>query len=651
MPPFRKCVRFVCASVLSVPSLFAVSALAQVSATTEQPLDPASPMAELPDIGVAWPEMKESVESQSGQAAQNVAASEAGERRYTITLEGLDRMRAAPVKDRFDQLSTLRQGEGKPANIAQIDRRIREDRTLLESILRTSGYYDAEVEATVDNSTQGPLLVRFAIVPGPLYRFQSVSVDGLESTGVKANDYAATFGVTPDDAVDADDVVGGKTALETSLRQTGYPFAKVSEPEVVIDHETRSGTLAMRVDSGGERNFGAVRITSANPPFNAKHVSRIARFRLGDRYDQTKIEDLRRALVATGVVGAVAITPVPGGAPGIADIEVGLEPAPLRTIAGEAGYGTGEGFRVEASWTHRNLFRPEGALTLRGVAGTREQLAGVTLQQSNFRRRDHVLTARLLASHVNQSAYEARTLQLGLGLERQSNIIWQKRWTWSIGGELLASDENDIAAGVLQRRQRFVIASLPLALGYDGSDNLLDPTKGFRLSARISPELSIRQGSLAYLRAQIDGSAYVPVSPHVVVAGRARFGSVVGAQAALLAPSRRFYAGGGGSVRGFGYQAIGPRDAFNDPMGGRSIAEFSLEARIRFGDFGVVPFVDAGNIYNDRLPKLSGFRYGAGVGVRYHSSFGPIRIDVGTPINPQKGDTPVTVFVSLGQAF
>ena len=106
-----------------------------------------------------------------------------------------------------------------------------------------------------------------------------------------------------------------------------------------------------------------------------------------------------------------------------------------------------------------------------------------------------------------------------------------------------------------------------------------------------------------------------------------------------------------GFVRGYGYQRLGPRDADNDPIGGRSLAEFSLEARVRFGVFGVVPFVDAGNIYTESLPRLDKMRFGAGLGGRYYSSFGPIRIDIGTPINRRTGEARVTVFVSLGQAF
>ena len=126
-----------------------------------------------------------------------------------------------------------------------------------------------------------------------------------------------------------------------------------------------------------------------------------------------------------------------------------------------------------------------------------------------------------------------------------------------------------------------------------------------------------------------------------MLAGRIRLGTIVGAPRDAIAPSRRFYAGGGASVRGYGYQAIGPRDPNNDPIGGRSLAEFSIEARVKaFGNFGVVPFLDGGNIYTSRAAEIHRTCATApGLGVRYYSNFGPIRVDVGTPLNPQPGDS------------
>lgn len=606
----------------------------------------------MPGVGVDWPDMGRPLDEEEvlpDTQAQARPAEE--EQRYRVVLEGLDGLGGTPVAERFNALSALKQGQNDAANVAQLDRRIRQDADLLDSILRASGYYDAQVDSAVDAQDNGTLLVKIIVTPGPLYRFADVEIEGLEKTGIKAPAFGAVLGLDDEDAVDADDVLGGKAALETSLAQTGFPFAKVSEPDIVVDHETRTATLKLDIEPGGERRFGSIRVSGSKPPFGAKHVGTIARFDAGDPFDQQWVDDLRRALIATGVVGNVSVTPEPASDPALADIHVAMEPAPLRTVAGEIGYGTGEGVRAEASWTHRNLIGPEGAFTVRGVLGTREQELGLALRKSNFRARDIVLTSRLGAANSLLPAYEARTVEFAAGLERQSNIIWHKRWTWAGGFELIASDERDMIDTPAAIRSTFLIGSLPLQLGYDRSNDLLDPVRGYRLALRAAPEISLRNGTQTYVRLQLDASAYVPASERVTVAGRIRLGAIQGASTLTLAPSRRFYAGGGSSVRGFGYQKIGPRDAANNPAGGRSLAEFSLEARVRWREFGIVPFVDGGNIASSGLPRLKDFRYGAGIGLRYHSNFGPIRVDVGTPINRQPGDSRVTVFVSLGQAF
>jgi translocation and assembly module TamA len=132
-------------------------------------------------------------------------------------------------------------------------------------------------------------------------------------------------------------------------------------------------------------------------------------------------------------------------------------------------------------------------------------------------------------------------------------------------------------------------------------------------------------------------------------------GTILGASVFDIAPSRRFYSGGGGSVRGYGYQQLGPRDASGDPIGGRGLAEFGIESRIRLkqfgGNFGVVPFFDGGSLTRKVMPNFTNWRFAAGIGVRYYSTFGPIRVDLGVPLNRRKGDGPVAVTVSLGQAF
>jgi translocation and assembly module TamA len=494
------------------------SALMLTSAAHAQtvPLDPESPMAPLPDLGVEWPDLNKADPISPTVEAAPAQVEVADDQRYDLVVTGIDTL-AETVSTRFNELSVLREGAGKPANVAQIDRRARDDAELLNTILRAEGYYDANIETDV-TPKDGRLVVTLEVEPGPLYKFGTVDVAGVPKPDVKA-----AFDVKNDDPVNADSVQGGELALKEKLAREGFPFAKVAEPEIVIDHDTREATLVLKVDSGGERRIGAIKIVGDRAPFDAKHVGVIARFRPGALYDQAMIDDLRRALIATGLISTVKLEPVEGSAPGTVDIATTIEPAPPRTVAGEIGYGTGEGFRVEASWQHRNLIRPEGAVTFRGIAGTREQSLGALLRMGNFRRRDQVLNASMIASREKRAAYDASTFEIAASLERQTNIIWQKPWVYSLGFELLASDEKDFVptVGIADRRTYF-IGALPATLGYDGSDDLLDPTRGFRLSGRLSPEISLSGKTFGYVRAQVDASGYVPVGEKVVIAGRAR---------------------------------------------------------------------------------------------------------------------------------
>lgn len=616
--------------------------------------DPAAPLDPMPDIGVDWPQLQQEAPETIATAPDAGIAEARSERAYAVVITGLDPLTETEIRAQFDQLSTLQATRKDPANAAQIDRRAREDADLLAELLRGHGHYDATVYTRVESTpaAAGRVTVTLEAEPGPLYRFAEVRLPGVEGAGADSEALRQAFGVRPNDPVDAGKVQGGEAALRAELGRLGFAFADVGELDVAVDHETRTATLVLPVAPNGERRFGRI-VVEGRPLFSAAHLQTIARFKPGQRFEAGRVDDLRRALIATGLVSTVSVRPVAAKDPKYVDIAVALEPAPMRTIAGQAGYGTGEGIRIEVSWQHRNLVQPEGAVTFRGVAGTQEQLLGGTLRMNNFRRRDQVLTGQAVVSHEDRPGYDARTFNLAAGIERQTNIIWQKRWTWSVGGELIATDERDVdLASGTTRRRTFFIGALPATLSYDGSNDLLDPTRGFRLSGRFSPELSLQGGAFGYSRVQLDGSFYQPVTPRVVVAGRTRIGTIVGAGRDQIAPSRRFYAGGGGSVRGYGYQRVGPRDpVFNDPIGGRSLAEFAIEARVRFGNWGIVPFLDAGNISTSPLPGLDDLQVGAGIGVRYHTRFGPIRVDVGTPLNPRPGDGRVAVYVSLGQAF
>lgn len=644
-------------------------------------LPPITPLTPDPDIGEAAEQAKAAgqaiatdADPGSGRGIGQIPGASLLQITPQLVLGFPPEIEALPEREavavRFGALAALRKFGNEEDNLAQLTRRARQDTELLQQVLRVYGYYDAEVfqsttgyAAPAEGSGPGPAIdlkkvgVRFDVRPGPRYTFSRISLGDIGAAR-DAPALTRAFALSPGDPVNGDRIVAERDHLITALGEGGHAFAEVGEPDLAIDHATATGDLTLPVISGGQYVMG--QIHSSLPDYlSSRHLARIARFRPGDPYRRSRVDDLRQAILATGLVSAVTVTPreVTAAAdpqPGVADIDITLAKAPQRTIAGLIGYSSGEGVRVEASWENRNFFPPEGLVRFRGVVGTREQLAGATYRRNNFFGRDQVLTADLYAQTRRTDAYQARTVSFSTTFEKQTTLIFQKAWVWSAGFELLATSELPAAAG--STRTTYFIGVLPLRMAYDGSNDLLDPKRGVRVSVRVSPEVSVQNGTKStYVRAQLDASAYQPITSSVVLAERVRLGTIPGTAVGSIAPSRRFYAGGGASVRGFAYQAVGPRDALGNPSGGRSLSEFSLEARVKTGLMGgavsVVPFVDAGTVGTTASPTVNGLKVGAGIGLRYQTSFGPIRIDLGTPLNPAKGDSRIGVYVSLGQAF
>ena len=596
--------------------------------TAQTTLAADAPMGEMPQITVEWPEAIElaPLEPIEGEAEQ-IEYADFSEEIPPLPLGSEERLSEELVLvfptdttlfperdeflDRFKSLSTVEQLDDND-NMARLAAQASDDEELLIRLLRIYGYYDAQVIRSVgdvDAATQVRLdrpAVRFDVIPSQRYRIGNVDLGDLAQTGDDYTVLRASYDVYPGDYISQDAIEKERFDLDVALGDSGYPFAAIADPELLIDHARDEGDVTMLVTPGGKYRFRAV--TSNLPDYlPADHLTRIARWDAGDVYRRTDEQDLRRAILATGIVGSVTLTPVEiqppqGDTPGVVDIAAELTTAPLRTLAGNIGYGTAEGIRVEASWEHRNLFPPEGSLKLRGILGTQEQLAGVTFRKNNFKGRDRILTLDAFASTIDYDAYDARTISTIATFEQVSTLLYQKPLSWSAGLELVATQETerDAAGDPILPRETYFVAALPLYAQIDTSDDLLDPTKGWRLSGRVSPEISDNSGIQSfYIRNQVDASYYRSVSDNVVLAGRARVASIPGAELAEIAPSRRLYSGGGGSVRGYGYREIGPLNSSGDPLGGRSLAEFSLEARVQTGLFdgalGVVPFVDVGH--------------------------------------------------------
>lgn len=575
--------------------------------------------------------------------------------RYAVVFNGFS---ALGLEDRLKELSTLWANRNTAADsLAQIRRRIAEDTAMAGQLLESEGYFSAQVSAATarpEASAAGgppPLVVTLTVDPGPRYRFGSIQLDSPAAFRPLLEEIAA---LRPGDPAAVGALLAAEARLAEELPRRGYPFAQIGERRVVVDHDTRTLSYRLPVSPGPKATFGPIEI-GGTPVLDPEHVRSLARFKPGEPYDQRKLDDFREAVLATGLFSQAVIEPVlPVGTLADAEevtapIRVRLEPARNRTIGFGLGYGTESGVRGEVSWQHRNLFGREERLTLLGRLGTQEQLARADIQRFNFLRRDLSLVGHVAAAHESPDAYDSRRVEAGIGLERETGPTWQKRWVYSAHLEAeLARIEDALG------ERTYVLLSAPVSVQFDGTDNLFDPTRGLRVAGYVSPELSEQAGVFSYIRADASASYYLPLDKNAdfVVAARGHVGSIWGAERDRIAATRRFFAGGGGSVRGFGYQEVGPKDATGQPLGGRSLIESSLELRWRFSpSFGVVGFLDGGTVHAEARPSFDDYRWGTGLGFRYYTSFAPIRVDFATPLDRQPGESRFLLYVSIGQSF
>ncbi|WP_350224254.1 BamA/TamA family outer membrane protein [Novosphingobium sp. fls2-241-R2A-195] len=579
---------------------------------------------------------------------------------YRIDIKGLDladKETGADLESQFNSASALKKGDGKAANSAMVAARLTEDSQLMQTVLASEGWYSPQVRTRMDPSSDQAdpsLIAVIQVNPGKRYVFSDIQVkaDPTVPSGLIADNFPLKVG----EPIVAERVQGAEARVAVALPENGYPFAEVGQRDILLDQDAGDGVYTLPVMVGPRGRFGGF-TTDGDMAFDADHIQVLARFKRGELYDSRKVDDLRKALVATSLFSTVAVEPQKtgeqvGDGTEYVTLHVKQDAGPPRTIAGSLGYAAGEGITAQATWTHRNMFPPEGALIAHAIAGTRQQGAGVTFRRSNAGKRDRTFELVAEAFHNDYDAYSAYTGRIAARIARDSTPIWQKRYTYAFGVEMLGTAETDYdAASGGRKRRTYYVAGLNGQVGFDTSDDLLNPTKGYRLTTLVQPEATVRGGFDPYVRARLDASTYYPFSDSFVLAGRMRLGTIQGAGLFDIAPSRRLYAGGGGSVRGFAYQALGEQAPDGNPVGGRSLNEASVEARYRFGNYGVVAFVDAGQAYRETMPQFNDLRYGVGIGGRFYTNFGPMRLDVATPINRRPGESRFNLYVSIGQAF
>ena len=551
------------------------------------------------------------------------------------------------------QLSVLvQQRSSQPRSYGALRSRIEEDIAGFRRVLRSRGYYDAEITQRIDTA-QTPILVQLRIFTGPQYEIESVDIafSGEPPSPEVVAALRERLALNAGDAARAGDIVAAEAGLMTLLPQQGHPLAVKGERRVVVAHARRAVQVTYSIDAGPKVLFGPVRY-AGEQEVERSYLERLRPWEKGEIYDRRKIERYRRELVSTRLFSQVRIDfaepeeTLRGVEESISpEIIVDLRIAPLRTISIGAGFSTSEGIGAEVSWEHRNIFGSGERLTLTARGASIEQSLTAAFRKPNFRRRGQVLTAGTGFVREDTDAFESIEYNANLGFERELSDVWQL----TANTELVAAEIDDN-----EGERTFLIASLALGVGRDTRNDILNPTRGSYLRLSTTPHLAEQNSVFTFFKNEIEASAYQSLDGDAdfVLAERVKLGSIAGARRQRLPASRRFFSGGGGSNRGFDFQDAGPLDAQGDPIGGRSIFEATLETRIRFaGNFGVVPFVDVSRVWEDQLPQFDDLRWAAGIGFRYFTDFAPLRIDIAFPINKRPNDDSVQFFISLGQSF
>lgn len=566
--------------------------------------------------------------------------------RYTtdIQLHGLDDQTLVDNLRNASQLVALE--DRPPASNAALRRRVAEDLPRLQDVMQASGYWTPELSYSLDPAAE-PAHLMVAIDPGPLFHLASVifrTPSGEAPTFLDQMGPAA-FGLEIGGPARSAPVAAAERQIVDEYARNGRPFAAVTDRKAVIDVAKDTMMVTYTVEPGPVARFGPLSIDGLARVDRDFVEGRIA-WHQGTPYDSRAVETSRQDLVKTGLFGEVRITHSDApNAEGEVPMTVTLVEGPPRTVGAGVGYNTNLGIGARAFWEHRNLFG--GGEDLRASAGVAQRQLGVSLafRKPDFIDRNQTFLTNAEILKETTDAFRSRREDIFTGIERP----------------LLPSLTMDTGISIEQanvtepfRSESYVLLGAPFVLRRDTTDDLLDPTIGSRQILTLTPYHSLTGVDLNFFTSRIESRYYQRVdgTSRVVLAGFGALGSIVGESRDTLPADKRLYAGGAGSVRGYGYQRAGPLGPGDVPLGGISSLELGAELRYRITDtIGIAPFVEGGNVYPTSLPNSIKLFYGGGIGLRYYTLIGPVRLDLATPFERRPGDGAIQFYISIGQAF
>jgi translocation and assembly module TamA len=542
-----------------------------------------------------------------------------------------------------------------PSTPAEARRRARDAAEDVTALLRSEGYYESEVTPDVGDGATPKAVVK--VVPGVRFHLEAAILDwvGAPPPPAVAAKADAALKLVPGAPGRAADVLAAEARAVAALHKGGYADADAEPREVVVDHDDKSVQPTFHIAAHGLVRLGKV-VLSGRTRTKPYFVRRLAPWNPGDIYDPVKIAKLEQRLIDANVYDGVTVTLAPP-TEGVERraVLVRLDDRKPRTLELGAGYSTTQGSGVDSRYLLYNRLGRADTLIFTGRLYDIQQKLDAELDLPDFLRADQILKVGGGLLGDRTPAYN----DLGGGVRASIERHYSKTTFIGLGAtfDYTTTEEKtaiNAQATPVGERLHLFIPALNAGFALDRTNDPLNPVRGFKIDAHVEPTYIFGDRNLAYLKGVAQVSVYVPFDARAdtVVAARLRLGTILGGSIPDVPADRRFYSGGGGSVRGYGYQEVGPRLADNTPEGGLSLAEASFEVRQHvIGKWSGVAFLDAGAVGSGPSPSFTGYGLGAGLGVRYDLGFAPLRIDIGTPLRRQSGDAAVQIYISLGQSF
>ncbi|WP_336278720.1 autotransporter assembly complex protein TamA [Bartonella sp. CB175] len=445
-------------------------------------------------------------------------------------------------------------------------------------------------------------------------------------------------------------------------RQQGYAKAKVIDREVVADHSMHSVDARITVDPGQEAHYGhlTVRNVSKKPRVDSAYITWMTRLKPGQKYDSDALAKVNQRLARLDVFHSVNLREADAiNSDGSLPMTLILEERKPRRFGVGGSYSTLDGAGFEAYWIHNNLFGHAERLKIEtkvsGIGSDKEQpydpknfdyIFGGTFIKPGIFTPDTDFRAELKVQQDVLDNYTTRGIKGKLGVTH----IFNDNLSGQASVEVSNSSSRDIYFG----NRNFRTVGFLSGLIYDDRDHKLDATKGLYGEVIFEPFYEMFFNNFV-AKMTVEGRSYwgLGEKDRFVFATRAKIGTIIGSDTRQVPSDTLFFAGGGGSVRGYAYRNIGVKTENDAVVGGRMLVEGSAELRLSFSDkIGLVGFIDGGVVGEKASFNFSQkMKWGIGIGGRYMTGIGPLRVDLAFPLKREKGDPRIGFYVGIGQAF